>query len=203
MFRTASGTTGEPNCNVKTPMILDETKDNQLMYTYSVGWMVSSNQHPFDATQLDFAPLELRAHTSRSLSLLPCVPSHSLQQSNIPWGLRWDNYLHVFDPRIHWFSIVNSLVIVIFLCVMVAMILLRTVSRDISRYNAIDLSVRTYAKRGTRKEGEGRETKNVELTPVFLFWGVGVRRKTSRKIGDGNSFTERFSDLLLIRCFFR
>lgn len=46
----------------------------------------------------------------------------------------------MFDPRIHWFSLVNSLVIVIFLCVMVATILLRTVSRDISRYNAIDLS---------------------------------------------------------------
>ncbi|KAG8678167.1 hypothetical protein FRC09_020062, partial [Ceratobasidium sp. 395] len=53
---------------------------------------------------------------------------------------RWDNYLHIFDPKIHWFSLINSLVIVIFLCVMVSMILVRTVSRDISRYNAIDLS---------------------------------------------------------------
>lgn len=44
---------------------------------------------------------------------------------------RWDNYLHIFDPRIHWFSLINSVVIVIFLCVMVAMILLRTVSRDV------------------------------------------------------------------------
>ncbi|KAG7449497.1 uncharacterized protein BT62DRAFT_985108 [Guyanagaster necrorhizus] len=61
-------------------------------------------------------------------------------ESDTPWATRWDNYLHIFDPRIHWFSLVNSLVIVIFLCVMVSMILLRTVSRDISRYNAIDLS---------------------------------------------------------------
>jgi hypothetical protein len=28
--------------------------------------------------------------------------------SDIPWGFRWDNYLHVFDPKIHWFSLVNS-----------------------------------------------------------------------------------------------
>ncbi|KZT11015.1 uncharacterized protein LAESUDRAFT_643331 [Laetiporus sulphureus 93-53] len=61
-------------------------------------------------------------------------------ESDTPWATRWDNYLHIFDPRIHWFSLINSLVIVVFLCLMVAMILYRTVSRDISRYNAIDLS---------------------------------------------------------------
>ncbi|QRW21542.1 transmembrane 9 superfamily member 1 [Rhizoctonia solani] len=62
------------------------------------------------------------------------------EESDTPWATRWDNYLHIFDPKIHWFSLINSLVIVIFLCVMVSMILVRTVSRDISRYNAIDLS---------------------------------------------------------------
>ncbi|EPQ57217.1 Nonaspanin [Gloeophyllum trabeum ATCC 11539] len=61
-------------------------------------------------------------------------------ESDTPWATRWDNYLHIFDPRIHWFSLINSLVIVVFLCIMVSMILLRSVSRDISRYNAIDLS---------------------------------------------------------------
>ncbi|OJA11697.1 hypothetical protein AZE42_02099 [Rhizopogon vesiculosus] len=61
-------------------------------------------------------------------------------ESDTPWATRWDNYLHIFDPRIHWFSLINSIVIVVFLCLMVAMILWRTVSRDISRYNAIDLS---------------------------------------------------------------
>ncbi|KAJ7901870.1 Nonaspanin TM9SF [Mycena olivaceomarginata] len=60
--------------------------------------------------------------------------------SDTPWATRWDNYLKIFDPRIHWFSLINSLVIVVFLCIMVSMILLRSVSRDISRYNAIDLS---------------------------------------------------------------
>ncbi|MBW0517342.1 hypothetical protein O181_057057 [Austropuccinia psidii MF-1] len=59
-------------------------------------------------------------------------------ESATPWATRWDNYLHIFDPKIHWFSLINSMVIAIFLCVMVGMILLRTVSRDIGRYNAID-----------------------------------------------------------------
>jgi len=66
--------------------------------------------------------------------------SVSFQESEIPWGLRWDMYLHVFDPKIHWFSLINSLIIVAFLVFMVAMILYRTITKDISRYNAIDLS---------------------------------------------------------------
>lgn len=61
-------------------------------------------------------------------------------ESDIPWGLRWDSYLHVFDPKIHWFSLINSLVIVGFLTFMVAMILYRTMSKDIHRYNAVDLA---------------------------------------------------------------
>ena len=44
---------------------------------------------------------------------------------------RWDNYLHIFDPRIHWFSLINSIIIVVFLCAMVSMILVRSVSRDV------------------------------------------------------------------------
>ena len=38
------------------------------------------------------------------------------RQSDTAWATRWDSYLHVYDPRIHWFSLVNSAVIVIFLC---------------------------------------------------------------------------------------
>ncbi|KAG2016055.1 endosomal P24A protein [Coprinopsis cinerea AmutBmut pab1-1] len=61
-------------------------------------------------------------------------------ESDTPWATRWDNYLHIFDPRIHWFSLINSLVIVVFLCVMVSMILVRSVSRDVARYNNVDLN---------------------------------------------------------------
>jgi len=39
------------------------------------------------------------------------------------------------EGQIHWFSIVNSLMIVLFLSGMVAMILLRTLHRDIAQYN--------------------------------------------------------------------
>ena len=61
------------------------------------------------------------------------------QYSNTRWATRWDKYLHIFDPRIHWFSLVNSAVIVIFLTGMVAMVLLRALHKDIARYNQMDL----------------------------------------------------------------
>jgi transmembrane 9 superfamily protein 2/4 len=61
------------------------------------------------------------------------------EESPTPWATRWDNYLRVFDPRIHWFALINSIIIVAFLILMVGVILMRSVSRDISRYNAIDL----------------------------------------------------------------
>ena len=41
------------------------------------------------------------------------------------------------DDEIHYFSIVNSLMIVLFLTGVVAMIMLRTLRRDISHYNEV------------------------------------------------------------------
>jgi len=64
----------------------------------------------------------------------------SFVESDTPWALRWDSYLHVFDPKIHWFSLINSLVVVGFLCFLVSMVLYRSVTKDISRYNQIDLA---------------------------------------------------------------
>ncbi|KAI8329070.1 hypothetical protein BC941DRAFT_363161 [Chlamydoabsidia padenii] len=60
-------------------------------------------------------------------------------ESDISWATRWDNYLHILDPSIHWFSLVNSIVIVLFLTGMVAMILIRALHKDISRYNAVEV----------------------------------------------------------------
>lgn len=57
------------------------------------------------------------------------------QESDVKWASRWDTYLLMADDQIHWFSIVNSLMIVLFLSGMVAMIMLRTLYRDISNYN--------------------------------------------------------------------
>lgn len=58
-------------------------------------------------------------------------------ESDIKWASRWDVYLKMDgDRQIHWFSILNSLIIVLFLSGMLAMIMLRTLHRDFSMYNA-------------------------------------------------------------------
>ncbi|KAF8857876.1 hypothetical protein BDZ45DRAFT_592072 [Acephala macrosclerotiorum] len=58
--------------------------------------------------------------------------------STTAWATRWDKYLHVFDPKIHWFSLINSAVIVVFLTITVVSILLRALRKDIARYNRLD-----------------------------------------------------------------
>ncbi|KAJ1731189.1 Transmembrane 9 super member 2 [Coemansia sp. Benny D160-2] len=59
-------------------------------------------------------------------------------RSDKSWATRWDNYLNAMDPKIHWFSLINSGVIVVFLSVMLALILIRALHKDIARYNAED-----------------------------------------------------------------
>lgn len=58
--------------------------------------------------------------------------------SKTAWATRWDPYLHVYDPKIHWFSLVNSAIIVVFLVGMVAAILMRALKKDIARYNRLE-----------------------------------------------------------------
>ncbi|CAL5229966.1 g13397 [Coccomyxa viridis] len=62
----------------------------------------------------------------------------TFKQSDIRWASRWDTYLLMTDDQIHWFSIINSLMIVLFLSGMVAMIMMRTLHRDISKYNQLE-----------------------------------------------------------------
>lgn len=57
----------------------------------------------------------------------------------IKWSSRWDYILESMPhTNIQWFSILNSLIIVLFLSGMIAMIMLRTLHKDIARYNQIE-----------------------------------------------------------------
>jgi transmembrane 9 superfamily protein 2/4 len=58
-------------------------------------------------------------------------------ESDIRWASRWDNYLKMEGGKVHWLSILNSAMIVLFLTGLVAMILLRTVHRDVVKYNEL------------------------------------------------------------------
>uniref|UniRef100_A0A914PMY7 Transmembrane 9 superfamily member n=1 Tax=Panagrolaimus davidi TaxID=227884 RepID=A0A914PMY7_9BILA len=61
--------------------------------------------------------------------------------SGIQFENRFDKYLDptFFQHRIHWFSIFNSFMMVIFLVGLVWMILLRTLNKDYARYHKDDV----------------------------------------------------------------
>ncbi|KAK4415133.1 Transmembrane 9 superfamily member 12 [Sesamum alatum] len=59
-------------------------------------------------------------------------------KSNIRWPSRWDAYLKMEGARVHWFSILNSLMVILFLAGIVFVIFLRTVRRDLTRYEELD-----------------------------------------------------------------
>lgn len=59
-------------------------------------------------------------------------------KSNTKWPSRWDAYLKMEGARVHWFSILNSLMVIFFLAGIVFVIFLRTVRRDLTRYEELD-----------------------------------------------------------------
>uniref|UniRef100_A0A2K5EFY9 Transmembrane 9 superfamily member n=1 Tax=Aotus nancymaae TaxID=37293 RepID=A0A2K5EFY9_AOTNA len=60
------------------------------------------------------------------------------EESDIKWASRWDTYLTMSDVQIHWFSIINSVVVVFFLSGILSMIIIRTLRKDIANYNKED-----------------------------------------------------------------
>jgi transmembrane 9 superfamily protein 2/4 len=91
--------------------------------------------------------------------------------SDVKWASRWDTYLNsADDDQIHWFSIINSLLIVLFLTGMVAMIMARTLNQDVSRYNSSDEADETGWK---LVHGDVfRSPKNPNLLSVLVGSGV-------------------------------
>ncbi|KAA0709374.1 Transmembrane 9 superfamily member 2 [Triplophysa tibetana] len=84
-------------------------------------------------------PMDIPADFTSNLEVTYSYSVNFKRNDEIKWASRWD-YILVSMPHtnIQWFSIMNSLVIVLFLSGMVAMIMLRTLHKDIAKYNQID-----------------------------------------------------------------
>jgi len=64
------------------------------------------------------------------------------QRSETRWASRWDVYLTEdgnVPAQVHWYSITNSILVVLFLSLLVINILYRNLRRDIAGYNSADL----------------------------------------------------------------
>jgi len=62
------------------------------------------------------------------------------ENKDLAWASRWDIYLNmnnVYDIKVHWLSIANSMAIVFVLSAMIAAILVRNFRRDVARYSSV------------------------------------------------------------------
>eukprot|EP00567_Pseudictyota_dubia_P002602 CAMPEP_0197466734 /NCGR_PEP_ID=MMETSP1175-20131217/65205_1 /TAXON_ID=1003142 /ORGANISM="Triceratium dubium, Strain CCMP147" /LENGTH=652 /DNA_ID=CAMNT_0043002787 /DNA_START=181 /DNA_END=2139 /DNA_ORIENTATION=- len=62
------------------------------------------------------------------------------RESGVAWSSRWDVYLsedHMIPAQVHWYSITNSILVVLFLSLLIVSILVRNLRRDIAGYNAV------------------------------------------------------------------
>ncbi|XP_065889624.1 transmembrane 9 superfamily member 3-like isoform X2 [Dysidea avara] len=99
--------------------------------------------------------------------------------SSIPFQSRFDKYLdpNFFQHRIHWFSIFNSFMMVIFLVGLVTMILLRTLRKDYARYT---------------KEAELDDIPHAYMDSEAQ---VGEVRKLKRDLGDEYGWKQVHGDV--------
>jgi transmembrane 9 superfamily protein 3 len=60
--------------------------------------------------------------------------------TNKDFATRSERYLDpkFFEHKVHWFSIINSFMLCLFLCAVVAIILMKTLKRDFTRYSATE-----------------------------------------------------------------
>ncbi|XP_068146771.1 transmembrane 9 superfamily member 4 [Drosophila tropicalis] len=96
--------------------------------------------------------------------------------SKVSWASRWDIYLGMRDVQIHWFSIINSLVVVFFLSGILTMIMIRTLRRDIARYNTDDNIEDTLEETGWKLvHGDVfRPPKNTRLFSAIIGSGIQI-----------------------------
>lgn len=123
-------------------------------------------------------PVELRmSQVIRQQERITFTYDVEFVKSDIRWPSRWDAYLKMeAGAKVHWFSIMNSLMVILFLAGIVFIIFLRTVRRDLTTYEELD------------KEAQAQ--MNEELSGWKLVVGDVFREPTCPKllcimIGDG------------------
>ncbi|RCV22133.1 hypothetical protein SETIT_4G196200v2 [Setaria italica] len=97
----------------------------------------------------------------------------NFEESDIKWASRWDTYLSTPDD--HWFYIVNTLMTVLFLSVMVAMIMLRTLYRDISMYNQLENQEEAQEESGWKLLHGDVFRPPVNADTLCVYVGTGVQ----------------------------
>ncbi|KAL4556116.1 hypothetical protein LXL04_038757 [Taraxacum kok-saghyz] len=129
----------------------DRNNDNKHMLFTHKNITIKYNKDQIihvNLTQENPKPLEV----GRKLDMTYSV---KWSETNITFGRRFDVYLdyHFFEHQIHWFSIFNSFMMVIFLTGLVSMILMRTLRNDYAKYAREDDDLETLERDVSEESG--------------------------------------------------
>lgn len=141
------------------------------------GFEVEANSHSgSDSCSSNSGPLELNSGSGLKPETVSYSYSVTWEEGTVAWASRWDTYLTSgSNPQIHWFSIINSLIIVIFLSGLLAMIMVRALRRDIAAYNLDEEMDETYEETGWKLlHGDVMRPPNF-TTPLVALFGSGLQ----------------------------
>jgi len=144
-YRLGYAKDGKTFINNHLKFTLKYHKDAETNLYRVVGFLIETHSLDSSSVQIqegsssctisDNKPQEINKDAENSLRFTYSV---SWQQSDVKWASRWDVYLDMADTQIHIFSIINSVVVVFFLSGIITMIIIRTLRRDIAKYNMAD-----------------------------------------------------------------
>ncbi|XP_050536753.1 transmembrane 9 superfamily member 3 [Daktulosphaira vitifoliae] len=111
---------------------IDETNNKYYIWTHKKFDIGYNGKYIVDVNLTSEAKVELKVDTNIEFTY-----EVNWKQSSVTFKDRFNKFLDpkFFQHRIHWFSIFNSFMMVIFLVGLVSMILLRTVRKDYARYS--------------------------------------------------------------------
>lgn len=116
----------------------------------------------------------LSLKSSTSLDVIYSYDVSWVKSNNLLWADRWDVYLvGAPDDDIHYYSIVNSLMIVLFMTGAIATIMIRTLRKDIAGYNELQTLEEAHEETGW-KLVHGDVFRPPQFSPMLLSVLVGT-----------------------------
>lgn len=121
----------------------------------SLYYSIESEDCDHDGPPLKFASTDTEVEIPYTYSV------KFIRNNGIRWASRWDYILvsSSMESNVNWFSIANSLFVVLLLSGIVAIVFLRTLCKDISHYNRL---------MGHMSEVKTQE-KNISIKVIYLF----------------------------------
>lgn len=118
--------------------------------------------------------LSLTPENGKSVKVVYSYDVQWIESNDLLWADRWDVYLvGAPDDDIHYYSIVNSLMIVLFMTGAIATIMIRTLRKDIAGYNELQTLEEAQEETGW-KLVHGDVFRPPQFSPMLLSVMVGT-----------------------------